>query len=145
MIFKFEPNDYFTNTVLTKTYFLQDGSESGFDDLVFDHAVGDEISWKDNKNLTVKVETRKQKHKNSNKTRIVKRTIPQDSFFNFFKAPALDDYDEDDMDTYEEMSQSDYEIGEHFKETIIPHAVRWFTGEIVQKEDVRWSYVPWAN
>lgn len=62
--FQFDParNDYFTNEILTKTYYYQD--EVGYSgDLVYDHATGCEISWKEDKDLTHKVETKKQRNK----------------------------------------------------------------------------------
>lgn len=60
--FEFEENPYFTNTLLTKTYYYQE--EPGYGgDFVYDHAEGTQIDWKDGKDLTVTVETKKQKHK----------------------------------------------------------------------------------
>lgn len=130
MEFEFSKNDFFDNKVLTKTYYLQDNNEDVLGELVFDHADGDQINWKENKDVTVKVETRKQRHKSSNKTRVVKRNVPQESFFNFFKPPVIsEDEEEEEEDDLEERVQADYEIGEHLKETIIPHAIKWFTGE----------------
>lgn len=86
--FEFDPktNAFFTNTILTKTYYYQD--EVGFSgDLVYDHADGDKIDWKDDKDLTHKIETKKQRNKNTNQTRTVKRSVPVESFFNFFSPP----------------------------------------------------------
>ena len=86
--FQFDPktNAFFTNEVLSKTYFYQD--EVGFSgDLVYDHAEGDKIDWKEEKDLTHKVETKKQRNKNTNQTRTVKRSVPVESFFNFFSPP----------------------------------------------------------
>lgn len=59
--FEFEENDYFTDKVLTKTYYYQEHVYGG--DFVYDHAEGCEIHWKEGKNLTVTVETKKQRHK----------------------------------------------------------------------------------
>lgn len=59
--FEFADNDYFTDKVLTKTYYYQDHAYGG--DFVYDHAEGCQIHWKENKDLTVKVETKKQRHK----------------------------------------------------------------------------------
>jgi len=60
--FEFEENPYFTNTLLTKTYYYQE--EPGYGgDFVYDHAEGTKINWKEGKDLTVTVETKKQKHK----------------------------------------------------------------------------------
>lgn len=99
--FEFDPksNNYFTNQILTKTYYYQD--EVGFSgDLVYDHAEGDKIEWKDDKDLTHKIETKKQRNKNTNQTRTVKRSVPIESFFNFFSPPKppKDNEAEDDED-----------------------------------------------
>lgn len=70
-------------------------------------------------------------------TRIVKKTVPTESFFNFFappKAPADDDDDaEEDI---EERLELDYQLGEDIKEKLIPRAIDWFTGEALQFEQM---------
>lgn len=97
---------------------------------MFDHAEGTEINWKEGKNLSVRVETRKQRHKTSNKTRIVKKTVACETFFNFFAPPAIPEDDEEDIDEdLDKKLEEDYEIGEFFKEELIPRAVDWFTGK----------------
>lgn len=84
--FDSKSNAFFTNQILTKTYYYQD--EVGFSgDLVYDHAEGDKIDWKEDKDLTHKIETKKQRNKNTNQTRTVKRSVPVESFFNFFSPP----------------------------------------------------------
>lgn len=86
--FEFDParNTFFKNKILTKTYFYQD--EVGFSgDLVYDHAEGDKVEWLEDKDLTHRIETKKQRNKNTNQTRTVKRSVPVESFFNFFTPP----------------------------------------------------------
>jgi len=62
LIFEFGENEFFTNKVITKTYFYQ--SESGYGgDFIYDHAEGDKIDWKAGKDLTVRVESKKQRNK----------------------------------------------------------------------------------
>ncbi|RKF61622.1 putative nucleosome assembly protein [Erysiphe neolycopersici] len=62
LIFEFAENEFFTNKILTKTYFYQ--SESGYGgDFIYDHAEGEKIDWKDDKDLTVRVESKKQRNK----------------------------------------------------------------------------------
>ncbi|GAA5815616.1 hypothetical protein MFLAVUS_009128 [Mucor flavus] len=135
--FEFSENDYFTNKVLSKTYFYQDHAYGG--DFVYDHAEGCSIDWKDGKDLTVTVETKKQRHKGTNKTRVVKRTIPSNSFFYFFSPPAIPDaeeeIDEEEAEGLDAKLEADYEMGEEFKDKIIPHAVDYFTGKALQYED----------
>ncbi|EQK98202.1 nucleosome assembly protein [Ophiocordyceps sinensis CO18] len=98
LIFEFRENEYFTNKTITKTYFYQ--NESGYGgDFIYDHAEGDKVDWYPGKDLTVRVEAKKQRNKSTKQTRIVKKTVPTESFFNFFsppKPPADDDGDDDD-------------------------------------------------
>lgn len=62
LIFEFAENDFITNKTLTKTYFYQE--ENGYGgDFIYDHAEGDEIKWKPGKDLTTKVESKKQRNK----------------------------------------------------------------------------------
>ncbi|KAG0906386.1 hypothetical protein G6F57_008392 [Rhizopus arrhizus] len=135
--FEFSENDYFTNSVLTKTYYYQDNVSGG--DYVYDRAEGCEINWKEGKDLTVTVETKKQRHKGTNKTRVVKRTVPAESFFNFFNPPILpeddEDLDEEEAEGLDAKLEADYEMGEEFKEKVIPHAVDFFTGKALEYED----------
>lgn len=102
-------------------------------DIVYDHAEGTKIQWKEGKDLSVTVETKKQRHKGTNKTRIVKKTVPAETFFNFFNPPQIPDDeeegDDEEMQDLQERLEDDYGVGELFKLKIIPHAVDWFTGE----------------
>lgn len=139
--FVFDPsrNEYFTDEVLSKTYFYQDGvGYSG--DLVYDHAEGCGINWKEGKDLTHKVETKKQRNKNTNQTRTVKRSVPTSSVFNFFNPPRPPkDGDDDeglDLDEIDERLELDYQIGEDLKDRIIPRAVDYFSGKALAYEDL---------
>lgn len=62
LLFDFAENNYFTNKTLTKTYYYQ--NESGYGgDFIYDHAEGDKINWKEGEDLTVRVESKKQRNK----------------------------------------------------------------------------------
>ena len=62
LIFEFAENEYFNNKIITKTYFYQE--ESGYGgDFIYDHAEGHKIDWKADRDLTVKVESKKQRNK----------------------------------------------------------------------------------
>ncbi|KAF7904202.1 hypothetical protein EAF00_001536 [Botryotinia globosa] len=137
LIFQFADNDFFTNKTITKTYFYQ--NESGYGgDFIYDHAEGDKINWKEGKDLTVRVESKKQRNKNTKQTRVVKKTVPTESFFNFFSPPkAPTDEDDDDLASdIEERLELDYQLGEDIKEKLIPRAIDWFTGEALQFEEL---------
>ena len=134
LIFEFEENEYFTNKTITKTYFYQE--ENGyFGDFIYDHAEGDKIDWKQGKDLTVRIETKKQRNKNTKQTRLVKKTVPTESFFNFFSPPTPPTDEEDAAEDIEERLELDYQLGEDIKEKLIPRAIDWFTGEALQYEN----------
>jgi nucleosome assembly protein 1-like 1 len=62
LIFDFAENEFFTNKTITKTYFYQ--AENGYGgDFIYDHAEGDKIEWKEGKDLTVRIESKKQRNK----------------------------------------------------------------------------------
>lgn len=155
LIFEFSSNEFFDNKAITKTYFYQE--ESGYGgDFIYDHAEGDKISWKDGKDLTVKIESKKQRNKSESQssqriyqeftadmtfadtkqTRIVKKSVPTPSFFDFFNPakPPTDDDEEIDEDI-EAKLELDYQLGEDIKEKLIPRAIDWFTGEALQFEN----------
>jgi len=129
LIFEFAENEFFSNKTITKTYYYQ--NESGYGgDFIYDHAEGDKIDWKNGMDLTVRVEQKKQRNKNTKQTRIVKKTVPTESFFNFFSPPKAptDDDDDDAASDIEERLELDYQLGEDIKEKLIPRAIDWFTG-----------------
>ncbi|KAG0368096.1 hypothetical protein BC939DRAFT_461539 [Gamsiella multidivaricata] len=135
--FEFSPNEYFTNTTLSKTYFYQE--ELGYGgDFVYDHAEGTKIEWKEGKDLSVTIETKKQRHKGTNKTRVVKKTVPAETFFSFFTPPVApeneDEIDDEDEDIDEKL-EADYGLGEELKDSIVPRAIDWFTGKALQYQD----------
>lgn len=62
LIFEFEENEFFSNKTMTKTYFYQE--ENGYGgDFIYDHAEGEQIDWKAGKDLTVRIESKKQRNK----------------------------------------------------------------------------------
>ena len=76
--------------------------------------------------------------KDTKQTRVVKKTVPTESFFNFFsppKAPTEED-DDDAASDIEERLELDYQLGEDIKEKLIPRAIDWFTGEALQFEEL---------
>lgn len=101
--FHFEPNEYFTNAVLTKQYFLKSKVDAEFP-FTFEgpeifKCVGCNIDWQKGKNLTVKTIKRKQKHKARGAVRTITKQVPADSFFNFFNPPQVEEGTEADQDT----------------------------------------------
>lgn len=75
LIFEFAENEYFTNSTITKTYFYQE--ESGYGgDFIYDHAEGDKVDWKSGKDLTVRVESKKQRNKSESR-KALNRLLPE--------------------------------------------------------------------
>jgi len=79
-------------------------------------------------------------HTDTNQTRIVKRSVPLDSFFNFFKPPVPrkedEEAEEDAEDDLDERLELDYNIGEDIKEKLIPRAIDWYTGAALEYEEI---------
>jgi len=64
LIFYFSPNDYFENATLEKTY-LYNTKVSYLGDLTYDRAIGTDIKWKEDKDLTKEFEIKKQRNKST--------------------------------------------------------------------------------
>ncbi|XP_075170333.1 milkah [Haematobia irritans] len=113
--FHFEPNEYFSDLVLTKTYFLNCLPDSddpySYDGAEIYKCEGCKINWKD-----------PQKGKDNKSS---------SSFFDFFDPPSMPENPEDP--TYAHVNailQNDFELGFYLKERVIPKAILFFTGEI---------------
>jgi hypothetical protein len=97
---------------------------------------------------------------------VISKEEKQDSFFNFFETPTPDgirpsfkalmkeegkvggadvdddeeEEEDDDMDEENEnLYEADFEIGHFFKEFLVPKAVLYFTGEIIQHIMLRYG------
>ncbi len=67
----------------------------------------------------------------------MKKTVPTESFFNFFTPPKPPSVDDDEAASdIEERLELDYQLGEDIKEKLIPRAIDWFTGEALQFEEL---------
>jgi len=142
--FFFDENDFFNNAVLTKKYIVDP-------DLLDDKAPalseidGCTIDWKTKKNVCVKETQKKQKSKsgkNKGQTRVITKSEPQPSFFNFFAEPKDTD-PKDDEEEEEEAQENpvtfsideDYEAAHAFRAELIPEAIYWYTGEASGMDD----------
>jgi len=136
--FIFEPNDYFSNPVLTKEYFIRFNLDTenplGYEGPDIIKCAGCTIDWKPGKNVTVRQVKKVQKHKNRGTKRTVTQTVKNDSFFNFFDPPKVEEDEEPDEDT-EALLTADFEIGHFMRENIIPRAILYFTGEALEDDD----------
>lgn len=111
--FQFEPNEFFSNAMLSKTFIMKELD----DEFVLDKAVGTDIEWKQGKNLGVNIVSKKQKNKKG-QVRYVNKEEPCPTFFDFFKNGLSEDEEE-----------QNHAMAETFKDKIIPFAVEYFTGE----------------
>ncbi|XP_058046088.1 nucleosome assembly protein 1-like 1 isoform X2 [Ahaetulla prasina] len=136
--FHFEPNEFFTNEVVTKTYRMRsepdDSDPFSFDGPEIMGCTGCQIDWKKGKNVTLKTIKKKQKHKGRGTVRTVTKTVSNDSFFNFFSPPEVPESGDLDDDA-EAILAADFEIGHFLRERIVPRSVLYFTGEAIEDDD----------
>ncbi|KAH8253636.1 hypothetical protein KR032_006329 [Drosophila birchii] len=137
--FHFDKNEYFTNSVLTKQYVLKSTVDPD-DPFAFEgpeiyKCTGCNINWEKKMNLTVKTIRKKQKHKERGAVRTIVKQVPTDSFFNFFNPPEVPTDKEEIDDESQQILATDFEIGHFLRARIIPKAVLYFTGDIVDDED----------
>ncbi|OWM76652.1 hypothetical protein CDL15_Pgr009217 [Punica granatum] len=123
--FFFNKNPYFKNSILTKIYHMIDGEEP-----ILEKATGTEIEWYPGKCLTPTSPMEKLVEKKAN---FVSKSKEHKSFFHFFSPPEIparrDNLDEESADKFEKYMEQDYDIGTTIRDKIIPHAIKWFTGE----------------
>jgi len=125
--FFFEPNEYFENEVLTKTYHMEDEG-------IMEKAESSEIKWKADKDITKKKIKKKQKNKKNNQTRTVMKTVDAESFFNFFKdlkmpePEKLDQMEEEEEAELAQKMDEDYETACEINEVLIPNALEYYLG-----------------
>eukprot|EP00933_Yihiella_yeosuensis_P032089 TRINITY_DN25679_c0_g1_i1.p1 TRINITY_DN25679_c0_g1~~TRINITY_DN25679_c0_g1_i1.p1 ORF type:complete len:328 (+),score=107.40 TRINITY_DN25679_c0_g1_i1:69-1052(+) len=151
--FLFAENPYFENTELVKEYTNEWQDYSGEYDVK--EVTGQKIEWKDGKDVTVEKVKSKKGAKKGGKAK--KESIePRPSFFRSLErslkqgqelpedidpmelAMALDCESDDEMDEEElvdALMQQDFEAAEVIRDTIIPYAVRWYTGEADPRDD----------
>eukprot|EP01063_Lacrimia_lanifica_P010858 TRINITY_DN1760_c1_g3_i1.p1 TRINITY_DN1760_c1_g3~~TRINITY_DN1760_c1_g3_i1.p1 ORF type:complete len:323 (+),score=207.96 TRINITY_DN1760_c1_g3_i1:60-1028(+) len=123
--FEFEKNSFFSETVLTKRYITKVDKDDGEDLLV--KGEGCAITWAEGCNPTVTTKTKKQTSKSGKGTRMVSKEVPQESFFKLFYPPYAPD--EELTEEIADEMEADFSIGGTIKDSLIPRAVEWYTGE----------------
>merc|ERR1719239_2067178 len=115
--FHFHPNDYFSNSVLTKHYSMKCEPDKedpfSFEGPEIYKCEGCKVNWKEGKNVTVK-QVKKKVKKGKDKGKTVTKEVKADSFFLFFTGEEQGDDeeesdDEDDDDDEDEDDDSDDE------------------------------------
>lgn len=137
LTFTFEKNDYFNDLVLKKSFVMAKQN-------IIEKCVGTEISWKDGKDVTKKKVKKKSKSKNAAQKTITK-TVECESFFNFFKTLEMPDEkelkegekpqaeEEEEKDIGEKMDE-DFEVGNEFKDQLIPLALEYYL-EVIEEDE----------
>jgi len=154
--FHFHENEFFTNKVLYKSYELTCDSDPeyplSYDGPVMYKCTGSTINWNKGKDVTMRTVKKRQKHKSTGTVRVVLKECKQDSFFNFFDLPTSDgirpsyreilnpgqssmENDEEDDEIAEDLCNADFEIGHFFKEYIVPKALLYYTGDLIDKDE----------
>jgi len=74
---------------------------------------------------------KRQKHKNRGTIRVVTKEVQTESFFNFFSPPNVPEDPEAEVDENDDMRilAADFEIGHMLRDSIVPKAVLYYTGE----------------
>ncbi|KAF4695997.1 nucleosome assembly [Perkinsus olseni] len=151
LTFAFAENPYFTNDKLTKKYHYGEGKEFLKQTEIVE-IESDGIDWKPGMDVTVEV-VRKKKKGSGAKNRAAMKTVTRDrpSFFKFFTSlgpnypipewlelPDDEDSedDEDELERLHMLMADDWERAEMLKDNIIPHAIRWYTGEACPDDEV---------
>lgn len=138
LYFEYDENPYFTNRVITKTFYF--GMENG-DLEIAGRSTGCVIDWRsEDKNLTIKVKVKKQVSKNGKSMRKKKITEPCDSFYNLFSEIPEDDNDDGDDDGITaDLIEADHEIGGMIRDQIIPHALDYYLGLVMHDQGVAYG------
>jgi len=144
LTFTFDENDFFTNKVLTKEYTVDPDLLDDQSPTLSSVAAPDPIEWKEGKNLLVQEIQKKQRSKSGKKKgqiRYVTTTAPKPSIFHFFSEPTEDDEEEEDEEKDEDEPvttfnvEDDYEVAHAIRTSLIPDAIGWYTGELIEDED----------
>lgn len=145
LIFTFEKNDYFKNASLKKSFLLTRQN-------IIEKCEGTEIEWKDGKDVTKKKIKKKQKAKKNKPAQTITKIVDQESFFNFFKTRVMPDEKEleegvkkepkEDLEEGEEpekdvaeLMDEDFDLGNEFKDQLIPLSLEYYLEVIEDEED----------
>lgn len=116
---------------------------------IIEKCEGTEIQWNDGKNVTEKKVKKKQKPKKGQPGKTITKVVQQESFFNFFKTITMpeeselagkdkkeekDDDDENQEKDVGEQMDEDYDLGNEFKDQLIPLALEYFM-EVIEEDD----------
>ncbi len=134
----FSENEWFTNKVLTMTYFVtcevSEDDPWAFEGATIYACHGCQIDWKKGKDLTVKTIKKKSKGKGKGQSKQVTKQVPNETFFNMFSFTKPDKSSEQD-DAVTQALSDNYNRAEFIRDRLVPRAVLFFTGEAVDEDD----------
>lgn len=138
--FYFDENPYFTNSVLTKTYYLQSKPDEKnpftYEGFEVTKSEGCTINWNPGKDITVAMKKVKQQNKHNGQTREKTKQVERDSFFYFFKPPQVPEGGEDEIDEdLGAVMAVDFELGELIRQSLIPKAALYYAGYMMEDDD----------
>ncbi|KFG34368.1 hypothetical protein TGP89_244105, partial [Toxoplasma gondii p89] len=115
LVFDFSPNEFFTPNRLVKEYHLT--VSSGRHGAELTSTKSTPIAWKEGKDVTKKVVTRKQRNRKTRQTRTVEEVVDNESFFNFFtdhEIPSeekIETMSDKQIGELQMIVEADYDIG----------------------------------
>ena len=136
--FFFEPNDYFTNTVLKREFILDE-------DYDIKEIKSDEIDWKsDSVNPTIELKQKKVKNKRTKQVKTITQKTKVPSFFSSFRhfekkeGDNKEEKNEEDEDEEGEEAtiEDEYDLALQFKEEIVPYAIEYYLGIADDEDDL---------
>ncbi|EDW07191.1 nucleosome assembly protein 1-like 4 [Drosophila mojavensis] len=133
VIFQFRPNGYLhtSSLLLTKKYILRHEADKDYP-FMFEgpeivRCEGCHIHWRDGSNLTLQTVRQKRLRKGA---RNIPKVMPRESFFRFFSPPQAMDLSLADEKTKMVLG-ADFEVGYLLRTQIVPKAILFYTGDIV--------------
>ncbi|KAM3138143.1 hypothetical protein pb186bvf_009816 [Paramecium bursaria] len=128
LLFYFQQNDFFQNTILKKKFVLKDGENPV-------KSEGTMIDWNEGKNVTKKQMKKKRVNKTTGMIDFTTQEVEAESFFNFFKSINLEDKEiieklvqETKLDKYQERMDIDYDMARMIIDEIIPYSLEYYLG-----------------
>ncbi|KMZ59725.1 hypothetical protein ZOSMA_65G00570 [Zostera marina] len=129
--FYFDTNPFFSNSVLSKLYFMTDDE----DEHTLEKATGTVINWFPGKNILKAPNVREVERSDYEET---SDDDDEDSFFQFFNPPEvptdISELDDHKAANLQNIMERDLDIGFTIKEKIITKAILWFTGEAMDDD-----------
>ncbi|KAF4665293.1 hypothetical protein FOL47_004666 [Perkinsus chesapeaki] len=142
LIFVFDDNPYFEETLLKKTYIMSIGQDvRPVEPLVYMgwtwpgleisllSITSSTVTWRPGRDVTMEYHSRRQKNKKTGETRMVMEAEPCGSFFTFFNTltPSpegeLSEYEPCDLRALELAMQYDFRIATTIRDSLIPQVV----------------------